>query len=116
MKQITESLRQQKVAALIQKDVSEIFIKEVAELVSGALVTVTKVRVSPDLSVAKVYLSVFPFDKHELIVKNIKAAATQIRFLLGKRVKNQLRIVPELAFFNDDSMEYVERIEELIKK
>lgn len=115
MKQQSETTRQQKVASLIQQDMSAIFLKEGANAVAGAMVSITKVRVSPDLSLAKVYLSVFPFEKHEQILKNVKAISSKLRFELGKRTKNQLRIIPELAFYNDDSMEYVEHIEELIK-
>lgn len=89
--------------------------REAADTVSGALVSITKVRISPDLSFAKVYLSVFPFDKSEAVLKRVKANAAHIRYALGTRVRAQLRIVPQLAFYNDDSMEYVENIEKLIK-
>lgn len=111
-----ESTRQQKIASLIQRDISDIFLREAAAFVAGALVSVTKVRVSPDLSFAKVYISVFPFDKSDEVVKNLKTAQSQIRYALGTRVRAQLRIVPELAFYVDDSMEYVEKIERLIKQ
>lgn len=116
MKQQTETTRQQKVASLIQQDMAEIFQRDASHAVSGALVSITKVRVSPDLSLAKIYLSVFPFEKHEAILKNVKAISSKLRFELGKRTKNQLRIIPELAFYNDDSMEYVQHIEGLISK
>lgn len=116
MKQIEESLRQQKIAALIQKDMADIFLKEGANAVSGALVSITKVRVSPDLSLAKIYISVFPFEKHPTILANLKAVSSTLRYELGKKTKNQLRIIPEIAFYNDDSLEYVENIEALIKK
>lgn len=109
-----ESLRQQKVGAQLQRDISEIFTREVASIANGVLISVTKVRMSPDLALAKVYLSIFPFNKSEETIKRVKAAASGIRGALGKKVRNQLRIVPELAFYVDDSMEYVENIERLI--
>lgn len=111
-----ETTRQQKVGRQIQKDISDIFLKEARHLVQGAMVTVSKVRVSPDLTFAKIYLSVFPFDKGPAIAATLKDNAGMIRFELGKRVKNQLRTVPEIAFAIDDSLEYVDRIEKLIKE
>ncbi len=109
-----ESLRQQKVGAQLQRDISDIFTREASSIAQGVLVSVTKVRMSPDLALAKVYLSVFPFDKSEATLVRVKAASATIRGALGNKVRNQLRIVPELAFFIDDSMEYVENIERLI--
>ena len=110
-----ESTRQQKVARQIQKDVSDIFLKEGADLVRGAMVSVTKVRISPDLALAKVYISVFPFDKAESVLQTLTGHVSQIRKALGTRVRSQLRIVPELAFYIDDSLEYVENIERLLQ-
>jgi|MGYP000694263354 ribosome-binding factor A len=80
------------------------------------MVSVTKVRVSPDLSICTAYLSVFPSEKGEEILKNINANEKTIRFDLGKKVRNQLRIIPELRFFLDDSLDYLEHIDELLKK
>lgn len=111
-----ETTRQQKVGRQIQKDISDIFLKEARHLIQGVMVTVSKVRVSPDLSFARVYVSVFPFAKSEATLVVLKKSSSMIRFELGKRVKNQLRIVPEIAFVIDDSLEYVERIENLIKE
>lgn len=111
-----ETTRQQKVGRQIQKDISDIFLKEGRHLVQGAMVTVSKVRVSPDLTFAKIYLSVFPFDKGPVIASVLKENIGAIRFELGKRVRNQLRTVPEIAFAIDDSLEYVDRIEKLIKE
>ena len=82
----------------------------------GVMVSVTKVRVSPDLSICTAYLSVFPSEKGEEILKNINANEKTIRFDLGKKVRNQLRIIPELRFFLDDSLDYLEHIDELLKK
>lgn len=111
-----ETTRQQKVGKQIQKDISDILLKEARHLVQGSMVSVSKVRVSPDLTFAKIYLSVFPFDKGEQILKEMKNSSSMIRYELGKRVKNQLRTVPEIAFAIDDSLEYVDRIEKLIKE
>ena len=82
----------------------------------GVMVSVTKVKISPDLSICTAYLSVFPSEKGEEILKNITANEKTIRYDLGKRVHNQLRIIPELRFFLDDSLDYLERIDELLKK
>jgi ribosome-binding factor A len=81
----------------------------------GVLVSVTRCRISPDLSICTAYLSVFPSEKAEEIVKNVNANAKTVRYELGTRVRNQLRIIPELRFFVDDSLDYVERIDELLK-
>lgn len=111
-----ETTRQQKVARQIQKDISDIFSKEAAGLLSGAMVTVTVVRVSPDLSFAKVYLSLFPFDKAGQLMAAIDNNNWMIRKALGTRVKNQLKLVPELAFVLDDSLEYIDNIDNLLKE
>lgn len=110
-----ETTRQQKVAKQIQKDISDIFSKEAADLVKGTMATVTNVRVSPDLGYAKVYLSVFPFDRSSEIMNAIGGNEWRIRKALGTRIRNQLRVVPELSFFLDDSLEYIENIENLLK-
>ena len=83
---------------------------------NGVLVSVSTVRISPDMSIVRAYLSVFPSAKAEEIVKNINNNTKSIRFELGNRVRHQLRIIPELKFFVDDSLDYVERIDELLKK
>lgn len=82
----------------------------------GVIVSVSRVRVSPDLSVCRGYLSVFPSEKGEEIVANINANVKTVRFELGKRVRHQLRIIPELKFFIDDSLDYIEHIDELLKQ
>ena len=105
-----ETTRQNKIARLIQKELSEIF------LLPGVLVSVSTVRISPDMSYARAYLSVFPSERSEEIVKNINGNMKAIRFELGNRVRHQLRIIPELKFFVDDSLDYVEKIDELLKK
>ena len=110
-----DSTRQQKIARQIQKDLSEILLKEAAPIVRGALVSVTLVRVTPDLGLAKVYLSIFPFEKNKEIMEKISENVSLFRRELGNRVKNQFRIVPELAFYLDDSLEYIENIDNLLK-
>ena len=111
-----ESTRQLKVARQIQKDISELFLRECAEMVRGVIVSVTTVRVSPDLENARIYLSIFPFAKHEEVMARIEADKWKIRRLLGERMRNQLRVVPEINFFLDDSLEYIENIDSLLKE
>ena len=82
---------------------------------SGTLVSVSAVRISPDMSIARVYLSVFPSEKAEEMVKNINNNMKSIRYELGTRVRHQLRIIPELKFFVDDSLDYIEKIDSLLK-
>ena len=110
-----ETTRQNKIARLIQKELSEIFLLQTKSM-PGVLVSVSIVRISPDMSYARVYLSVFPSGRSEEIVKNINANMKSIRFELGNRVRHQWRIIPELKFFVDDSLDYAEKIDELLKK
>lgn len=111
-----ESTRQQKVGSQIKTDISDILIKEAADFVRGAMVSVTVVRMSPDFSLAKVYVSVFPFDKSEQILKNLKTNAWAVRKALGTRMRHQIKHIPEVAFFLDDSLEYVENIMNKLKE
>jgi ribosome-binding factor A len=85
-------------------------------MLRGALTTVTAVRITPDLSIARVYVSVFPWDKHEAVMQVLEQNNRFIRGVLGARVRNQLRIVPELQFMIDDSLEYIQNIEGLLNK
>ena len=110
-----ETTRQNKGCRLIQKELSEIFLLQTKSM-NGVLVSVSTVRISPYMSFVRAYLSVFPSAKAEEIVKNINNNSKAIRFELGNRVRHQLRIIPELKFFVDDSLDYVERIDELLKK
>ena len=82
----------------------------------GVMVSVTRVRVSPDLSICTAYISIFPSEKSEELLQNIQRNTSQVRYELGTRVRNQLRIIPELRFFIDDSLDYIERIDELLQK
>ena len=110
-----ESTRIQKIQRQIQKDLSEIFRAETAKM-GGVLVSVSNVRVSPDLSIARVHLSVFPSERGEEILSNVNENTRTIRYELGTRIRNQVRIIPELRFFIDDSLDYIDRIDELLKK
>ncbi len=116
MSRQTETTRQQKIARQIQRDMGEILRREAAGLLHGAMVSVTLVRMSPDLSLAKVYLSIFPFEKHPEVMNSIQENNWMIRKALGTRVKHQLRHVPELAFYVDDSLEYISGIDKLLKQ
>ncbi len=108
-----ETTRQNKIARLIQKDLSTIFQQQTRQM-RGVLISVSIVRVSSDLSVAKAYLSIFPSDKAEELLQNINDHAAQIRFELGNLERHQLRIIPELKFFIDDSLDYLENIDRLL--
>ena len=108
-----ETTRQSKIARLIQKDLSTIFQQQTRQM-RGVLVSVSVVRISPDLSVAKVYLSIFPSDRAQELLQNINDHAGQIRFEMGNLERHQLRIIPELKFFIDDSLDYIENIDKLL--
>lgn len=108
-----ETTRQQKINRLIQKELGEIFLLQTKQM-RGVLVSVSGVRVSPDLGLAKAYLSIFPSEKGKELLVNIKANVKAIRFDLGQRLGKQLRIVPQLAFFIDDSLDYIENIDRLL--
>ena len=110
-----DSIRQNKVARLIQRDLSEMFQQESKEYTEGAMLSVTAVRVSPDLSYAKIYVSIFPSERVEAVMKSLEEKNKSIRFILGKKVGKQMRIVPELRFFVDDSLDYIDKIDELLK-
>ena len=109
-----QETRQNRIARLLQKELSLIFQSQ-TRMMRGVLVSVTRARISPDLSICTAYLSIFPSDRGEEIINNINANAQTIRYELGTRVRNQLRIIPELRFFVDDSLDYIEHIDELLK-
>ncbi len=110
-----ESTRQKKVSRLIQKELAEIFLKKGGEVAPGKMVSITKVRVSPDLSFAKAYISIFPSTDQDVILKSIQDHSTRIRFEMGQKVRSQLRIVPDISFYIDDSLDYIEKIDKLLK-
>lgn len=111
-----DSQRQLKVSRLIQKELGEVFQRETRMLFGNALITVTQVRVSPDLGVAKVYVSLFNVPDNKALLESIKANTKEIRNKLSDRIKKQVRIIPNLVFFHDDSLDYAMRIDELLKK
>lgn len=108
-----EGKRQAKIARLIQKELSEIFRRQTAAL-GNTLVSVSTVRVSPDLSIAKVYLSIFPPERSTEILENIKRQSKTARYELAQAVKSVLRKCPDLAFYLDDSLDYAENIDRLL--
>jgi len=110
-----QETRQNKIARLLQKELSLIFQSETRKM-RGVMISVTRCRISPDLSVCTAYLSFFPSERAEELLANVKTNAASIRYELGTRVREQLRIIPELRFFQDDSLDYLEHIDELLKK
>lgn len=110
-----ETTRQAKIARLIQKELSEIFRRQTAKT-HGVIVSVSSVKVSPDLSIARAYLSVFPSDKGPEIIESINKSAKTIRYELAQIVRFQLRKTPELQFYLDDSLDYIENIDSLLSK
>ncbi len=108
-----ETTRQNKIARLLQKELSDIFLGETRKT-HGILISVSAVRISPDLSIAKVYLSIFPSEKAQEILGSIQNNAKQVRYDLAQRVRMQLRKIPELSFFIDDSLDYIEKIDALL--
>jgi len=110
-----ETTRQQKISRLVQKDLGTIFQQESRNLFDGALITVTKVQVSKDLAIAKIHLSLFITTDKMVLLEKIRHHAREIRHYLAQREHNQLRIMPELQFFLDDSLDYIENIDKLLK-
>ena len=108
--------RQLKVAREIQKVLAEIIRGKGMAAFGGAMVTVSEVRVSPDLSLAKTFVSIFPSDKAETVMKMLNDDMKTIRGELGHKVAKQLRIVPEIVFYLDTTLDYAEHIDELLKK
>ncbi len=111
-----QSTRQQKVSRELQRDLAEILRSKGMAAFGGAMVTVSEVRISPDLSIAKVYVSIFPSAKQEEVMKILEENNKKLRGELGHLVAKQLRIVPELDFYLDTTLDYAEHIEELLKK
>jgi ribosome-binding factor A len=116
MEKNIETTRQLKVAKEIQKVMAEIIRSKGMAAFGDALVSVSGVKVSPDLSVAKVYVSVFPSDKAEPVMKALEENNRALRGELGGKMGKQLRIVPEIIFYLDSSLDYVEHIDQLLKK
>ena len=111
-----ETIRQERINNLLQKDLGEIFQIEMRHVTQGAMITVTKVKVTPDLSVAKVYLRLLAAADKDALLKNIRSHTKEIRGKLGNRIKNQLRVVPNLSFYIDDSLDYIENLDSLLSE
>jgi ribosome-binding factor A len=111
-----ETQRQKKIARLLQKDLGEIVSNMARDKMPNAMITVTKVIPTSDLSIAKVYLSLFTLSDKQQVLKEITKHEKEIRRQLGNRVRHQLRVVPELLFFEDDSLDYIEKIDSLLQQ
>ncbi|NOY95940.1 MAG: ribosome-binding factor A [Chlorobi bacterium] len=110
------STRQNKVSRLIQKELADYFQKESRNLFHGKLISVTTVRVTKDLSIARAYLSIFPTNGAEEILDEIRLLTKQIRGSLGRKIGKQVRIIPSLEFYIDDSLDYIDNIDKLLTK
>ncbi|MCS7028708.1 MAG: 30S ribosome-binding factor RbfA [Bacteroidia bacterium] len=111
------SVRQEKVNRLLQKELGDIFQKESSNFAPlGTFITVSGVKISPDLSIANVYISIFPEQQREPVMINIQLYHKEIRKMLAQRIRNQVRIIPELRFFVDDTQDYVQRLEKIFKE
>lgn len=108
-----ESKRQQKFSRVIQKDLGEIFQREGNNYLPNAMITVTKVRATPDLGIVRIFLSFFNAEDAEDAIKTIRSKTSEIRYTLGKRIKDQVRGVPQLEFFLDDTNDYVDKMDKL---
>lgn len=108
-----ETTRQQKIARLLQKDLGDIFLLY-ARKMQGTLITVTNTRISPDLSICHVNLSIFPSERAEAVLKQVEEDKKSIRFEIGNRVRHQLRIIPEFIYHIDDTLDYMENIDRLL--
>lgn len=110
------TLRQDKVSELLRRELSIIIQRNEAEMLPGKMTTVTRVRISTDLSFAKVYVSIFPTQDLGADLNILKQSVSKIRYALGKQIRNQLRIVPEIALYGDDSLDFAEEIDSLLKE
>lgn len=112
-----ETQRQKKIAGVLQKDLAALLQRSATgSSVKGTIISVSKVSVTTDLSIAKVYVSVFPTDRAADVLKDIKAVQPTIRYELARLTRNQLRRMPELIFYLDDSLDYIEKIDKSLKK
>lgn len=110
-----ETNRQRKIAGVLQQDLVDVLQRAAQDGMRGVLISVSKVSVTPDLGVAKVYVSIFPSEKRDEILDGIKSNTPLIRHELAQRTRNQLRRMPELLFFGDDSLDYIEEIDKSLK-
>ena len=110
-----ETNRQKKIAGVIQKDLVDVLQKAAQAGMKGTIISVSKVTVTTDLSIAKVYLSIFPSEKRDELVKGIQSNTSLIKHEMAKRTRNQLRRMPELTFFGDDSLDYIDEIDKSLR-
>ena len=110
-----ETNRQKKIAGVLQKDLAEVLQHAAQDGMKGVIISVSKVNVTSDLSNAKVYLSVFPQTNREIILKGVKENTATIRYEMARRTRNQLRRMPELSFYIDDSLDYIEDIDNALR-
>ena len=110
-----QETRQNRIARMLQKELAEIFQSQ-TRMMRGVMVSVTRTKISPDLSICTAYLSIFPSEKAEELLANIQRNEKSVRYELGRRIRNQVRIIPELRFFIDDSLDYIDRIDQLLGK
>jgi len=111
-----DSIRQQKISKVLQAEMSSLLIKELKHLCGKALVTVTFIRVTPDLGIARINLSIFAVEDKQAILQNFTDNVSEIRFHLGKKIRHQVRHIPELQFYIDDSLDFIERIDKALKQ
>ncbi len=110
-----ETTRQQKVARLLQKEMGNIFETDMRRLYPNAMITITRVNVTKDLSIARFHLSIFPLRDKKPPLDDIRSHIPEFRFKIGNRIAKQVRIIPQIEFFEDDSLDYIENIEKLLK-
>ncbi len=110
-----ESIRQQKVARLLQKEIGDIFSRKEVSLSMNLMVSVTQVRVTPDLGLAKIYVSLFPANDKAEAIEKLQSQSKEVRYVLGRKVGQQLRHIPDLHFYLDDSFDYAEKIDNLLR-
>jgi ribosome-binding factor A len=108
--------RQYRVSRLLQKELGDYFQKNGSEITGGKMVTVTVVRISPDLGIAKVYISIFPTDGSDKAIQSVNERVASIRNEMGKRIKHQVRRIPEFIFYQDDSLDYIDHIDNLLNE
>jgi ribosome-binding factor A len=111
-----DSIRQQKIGKMIQTEMADMLLKDFRHLCGKSLVTVTHSRVTPDLGIARIYLSIFATEDKNAVLNHFVNHISEIRYTLGKRIRHQVRIIPELQFYIDDSLDYIERIDKALKK
>ena len=110
-----ETNRQRKIAGVLQQDLVDVLQRAAQDGMKGVIISVSKVTVTPDLGVAKVHLSVFPSNKRDEILEGVKSNTPLIRHEMAQRTRNQLRRMPELLFFGDDSLDYIEELDKSLK-